>query len=256
MQAPVLGYDSDNFLHSYYDNIYSSRTLNQTRAREAAELTDSESRISRNFEQMVSERIGDMFITEKSLYNDIYEKIKSKLFNLTDSDIIVQPEESEYKKSIDELKKKVVTIYNHKIQSDIFYEEAKTKYTAFCNNIMESIQCIDVIIGTDECTDSDVKFKEMLLLKIDEYHVKLNLEMFKQNKTNADTAFENIRSSMVALSSILSPIICQICLDRQIEYFIDPCGHTVCKLCMDTCKILPNCHYCRHKKNSYKRLYL
>jgi hypothetical protein len=258
MQQGVLGYDAENFLHSYDSNhnISFSRMLAQTRVREPVELTDSESRISRNFEQMVSERIDDMFINEKSLYNDIYEKIKSKLFNLSDSDIIVQPEDSEYKKTIDELKKKVVIIYNHKIQSDIFYEDAKDKYTLFCNNITESIQCIDNIIGTDECTDSDVKFKEMLLLKIDEYYVKLNLEIFKQNKTNADTAFENIRSTVVALSGVLSPIICQICLDRQVEYFIDPCGHTICKVCMVTCKSSPNCHYCRHKKDSYKRLYL
>ena len=56
--------------------------------------------------------------------------------------------------------------------------------------------------------------------------------------------------------TIIPTITCQVCLENQIEYFVDPCGHTICKVCKVECEKLKNCHYCRTPRNGYKRLYL
>ena len=64
-----------------------------------------------------------------------------------------------------------------------------------------------------------------------------------------------VQLALIPLSSISNSTICQICLENQIEYFIDPCGHTICKKCAEKTLNTPNCHYCRTKKNELKKLF-
>lgn len=47
---------------------------------------------------------------------------------------------------------------------------------------------------------------------------------------------------------------CPICLAQDVEYFLNPCGHTFCKTCTD--KIQRHCYMCRAEYAQIMRLYV
>ena len=97
------------------------------------------------------------------------------------------------------------------------------------------------------------KHAQMMDLLTYEDRQALRLNKYEE----AYTEFEKTKIKISIISgTILPPTICQICLEHQVEYFLDPCGHTICKHCKVICENKPDCHYCRTKKKGYKRLYL
>jgi len=214
--------------------------------------TAYEPRIYRNFEELVCERESSTLTQFK--FNEVYEKIKSKLFILNDTipDLVVDEENTVYIEIINELKSKISTAYTSKIEKETLYSDVKTKYTNFCTNITLSIQSIESIDSKVDQTP----FKNSLLEKIDEYYSDLNIESIKKDYDLAVIEFEKIKNVFLKLNSIMPSTMCQICLENQVDYYIDPCGHTICSKCKSSCEKSTNCHYCRNKRNKYCRLYL
>ena len=62
--------------------------------------------------------------------------------------------------------------------------------------------------------------------------------------------------------------ICPVCFTKTVDHFIDPCGHTFCKDCIQSLRNNPNqdlyeigrndnsqCCYCREKIKTIRQLY-
>ena len=227
------------------------------------ELIDNRS--GRNFDQLISERIDQNFenFHQSSKYNDVFSKIKDTLLLLTESDNIdfsekyretINPKYNldQTTNTINELKRNIVDIHTKKIHYDNLYYTNKQKYEEFSNNIFASITSIDTF---KEDPKND-QLKEMLIDRIGCFYNELNLDSLKENLKIISKEFTYMKQYLIELSGISNPITCQICLENQIEYFIDPCGHTLCKNCKDKTSNTRVCHICRAVKGTLKRLYL
>ena len=53
---------------------------------------------------------------------------------------------------------------------------------------------------------------------------------------------------------------CSLCLQKPVDTFLNPCGHTGCKECIETLKkregeYNTNCFLCRQRVNSFHKIY-
>jgi len=218
------------------------------------ESSSVESNIFRTYEELVTER-GEINSNSRIDYTTLFDKIKSKLSNLDlhlDFDANI---EKDYTENILAFKKEICDIYLNFMHSDTQLKIAREKYTHFCENIQN---CLSLIISCEtEYSQDDINLKAIIDKKIENYYTVLNIETLIENFNKNFKEFERIKykTSMV-VGSILPTTICQICLENQVEYFIDPCGHTICKNCKLICENKTiSCHYCRTQRKSYKRLY-
>jgi hypothetical protein len=215
---------------------------------------------NRTFEELICER-GEMFQTIETEnnglvdYSLIFNKIKTNLFNLNnlpdnlpDCEFI-----KKYREEIMTLKREVCNIYLDYMKAENLLTESREKYTIFCENIK---RCIESISQTP--CESDNQLKKILEKKIEIYYTDLKLDTLMLDFNKKSEIFEKTKYQVSQLTGTFLPTtICQICLENQVEYFIDPCGHTICKNCKSTCENKDvKCHYCRTVRSSYRRLYL
>jgi hypothetical protein len=221
---------------------------------------------NRTFEEVITERENlNTYNTYNTCntcntyntYNTIFEKIKIKLFQMnidTGIDISDCPIINKYRDDFQELKKNVCDIYLDYMESECELNKAKEKYKTFCEGIKN---CIYFINNTGTVDKNDITIKKLLEEKIENYYEKLNINNLIKKFDEKRLEFEKTKYKISTIAGCILPTtICQICLENQVEYFIDPCGHTICK----TCKTIYEnkseyCHYCRTKKNVYKRVY-
>ena len=204
----------------------------------------------KTFEELITERGTE----NKVNYDTLFENIKNKLFDLKKIEATEIIDIGKFKEPYIELKKSVCDIYINFITSESELNEAKEKYSLFCENIKKTITSIDICGINDE---SDVLLKELIEKKIDSYYINLNLDQLKNNLNISFNKLQETKQKINIIFGIIPVTICQICLENQIEYFVDPCGHTLCGVCKDKCvKVSSSCHYCRTNRNSFKRIYL
>jgi len=214
----------------------------------------------RTFEELISERGEDVFpnqIEPDINYNVFFEKIRNKLFKVNQNlDVNVHEfkDIKEFKEIINNLKKEICESYIALTKSENNMKNATEKYTSFCENIKSSVESI-VQCGVND--ESDKELINSLEKKIEIYYEKLNIPLLTEKYETDYTNFEKIKYKISSISGTVIPqTTCQICLENQVEYFIDPCGHTICKNCKLRCENSTSCHYCRTTKKCYKRLYL
>lgn len=217
--------------------------------------------LNRTFEELISER-GDLQVHYSEEigtvdYNVLFEKIKSKLYKintLPEIDISEYSDVKQFKENFLEIKKNACTIYIKFMKAESELTKAKEKYNTFCENLKKCINSIEICEVTQS---SDEILKSLLESKIDEYYTNLKIEELQEKFTHCYTDFEKTKYKINTLTgSIIPSTTCQICLEHQVDYFIDPCGHTICKHCKLQCENNDKCHYCRSVKYGYKRLYL
>jgi hypothetical protein len=219
-----------------------------------------ENNISRNFEQLITER-GNLYSVQ--LFDDVFDKIKEKMFSLTDSDRLITHEKiNEYSEkwntvnlnnSIDTFKKDIGDIYQKKTHLEIELGKKKELYKSFCDHITQILDLTEQFYSGSEKQDS---FRKILLDRIEWYYYKLDLANLILEYTKLNEEFVFLKKSFMKLSSILNPVICSICYENQVAWYIDPCGHTICDNCKTKCESNTKCHYCSTKRNKYARLYL
>jgi hypothetical protein len=221
----------------------------------------------RTFEQLVEERGNDDFIgytdydvyatfideQTNNTYSYIFNKIKEKLYTIDDSPDIDESEDyssyglSEFKNQFEILKKKIVLLYNKKIELEILFEEKKRMYKQFCENITSTIKCINDI-------DNDTEFKDMLLSKIDTYYDQLDLKELTEKVKKITSEFNFVKTAFNTINDF-SPTTCMVCLERQVTHYNVECGHTICGVCNENCEKNKNCHYCRATKTKCLKLF-
>ena len=250
----------NNSTSSEINDVIYSFTLGTHTIPYDSELIPYDPRFNRNFEQLVTERYDE----SHGFYDDVFEVIKNKLFTLSEKELILSDSkklEFEHKYSFSQfsnvteiVKNSISNFYKEKIQIESDFEENKKKYEQFSKNILQTISDIDTV--THVITEKDEHFKEVLQERINWYYSELKLDELKLECDNLELEFLYLRKYMYQLSEITSPTVCQICQERQITHFIDPCGHTLCEICKNRSERMINCHFCRTKKKSFKKLYL
>ena len=203
--------------------------------------------------------------SEVVLYNGIFSLIRNKLFIINESENDINPnidpvllDEIKNKYSFNnssntltEFKRKVVILHNKKIETEIIFSNNKKEYTKFTDNILSLINTIK-----EFDTSGDEVLIQLLTDKIQWYYSELKLESLKETINSLEKEYKIIKGLLSEFAGFLPATACQICLENQINYFSDPCGHTICTECMEKSKGVRKCHFCRGTITSFKRLYL
>ena len=220
---------------------------------------------TRNFNDLVTER-GTEY--EKRVYSDIFEKIREKLFisseaddiELTDSDKKIFNEKykiSSTQETINEIKREIAQLYVKKTEHEILIQERRKLFDVFCTNISNSITSINNINANVKIvSEKDTTLKDLLNDRIDWYYAKLDLDNLVNQEYSIKSEFYFLKQTLQELSSISPGTICSICMENQVSWFIDPCGHTLCENCKIKTISLNNCHYCRATRTKFNKLYL
>jgi hypothetical protein len=205
--------------------------------------------------------VNDYKINKLNEHFTEFEKIKEEMKKneinlekvLTISGIEQTDEMVEFKKIIDVLKNRLIDSKSKCEDALEEYSIAKQKYTGFFDKFNTLYKSFD------EEEEQDTEFFKKIDEKMKKEFNKLNIDTLCKKYTDA---FKNYGIVLIQLKSITGTIIpttsCQICLENQVEYFLDPCGHTLCGTCKDNCDKTnrTKCHYCREPRKSYKKLFL
>jgi hypothetical protein len=203
-----------------------------------------------------------------SMYNGIFSLIRNKLFIINDSEstensenidpdpVLLEEIKNKYSfnnssNTLTEFKRKVVILHNKKIETEIIFSNNKKEYTKFTDNILILINTIK-----EFNTSGDEVLIQLLTDKIQWYYSELKLESLKETTDSLEKEYRIIKGLLSEFAGFLPATACQICLENQINYFTDPCGHTICTDCMEKSKGVRKCHFCRGSITSFKRLYL
>jgi len=203
--------------------------------------------------------------SEVVMYNGIFSLIRNKLFIINDSEnsesfepdpVLLEEIKNKYSfnnssNTLTEFKRKVVILHNKKIETEIIFSNNKKEYTKFTDNILSLINTIK-----EFDTSGDEVLIQLLTDKIQWYYSELKLESLKETTDSLEKEYRIIKGLLSEFAGFLPATACQICLENQINYFSDPCGHTICTECMEKSKGVRKCHFCRGTITSFKRLYL
>ena len=225
-----------------------------------------ETRINRNYELLLAERNQEISETNElvtnNLYNKIFNEIKNKLLIISEdnTESISESIKKEFMDShnltgthevINKLKKVIVELHNKKIELDILYNESSLKFKKFSDLVIATVNIIK-----DSNDPDDTQLSDLLMDKIGRYFSILNLENLTNSVNSVNKEYSIIKELLLELSGTLPATVCQICLENQINYFMDPCGHTICTYCKEKKPGLHKCHFCRANISTFKRLYL
>ena len=100
------------------------------------------------------------------------------------------------------------------------------------------------------------QLNKLLSNRIEWYYEYLNLDKLISEQFDIVAEYSYLKSTINNFNTVTISTICSICLEKQVTWFIDPCGHTICDDCKNKSEQTVNCHYCRHKKVKYNKLYL
>lgn len=130
----------------------------------------------------------------------------------------------------------------------------------------ENVETQDTTSKELEDYETVVKNLKGYLLVINEKYDSIEKQLSKNSnsqellKQRADINLEynSVLLKLKSLSkAVLSPRTCIICFDNEIEYFVAPCGHTLCGNCKLECeRRSDNCHVCRGRRQNYNKLFL
>jgi hypothetical protein len=245
------------------DELLSPYFINENITFEPLETNDS--RINRNFESLIMER--NEIHDDKGIYSQIFKEIKDKIFSVNEIEDIpkltdIQKEElnkkhfvDNFSNTINNIKKLLVNNFNRKLELEFVLEGNKKKFEAFTKNINDSISSINNIID-NEMSSEDENLKELLSNRINWYYSKLNIESLKKEYSEILFEYSFFKDMLKSISEVLPSGTCGICLDNQVNWFIDPCGHSICNGCKNKFGLLTKCHFCRTTITSIKKLYI
>jgi len=272
--SPV-GITQRRFSYSPLDGVFipirgTNNTINQ-------DFLDDNSEINQvDIDRLISERameeynfhysIDSQNNSERNMYNGIFSLIRNKIFIINESEstestenidpVLLEEIKNKYSfnnssNTLTEFKRKVVVLHNKKIETEIIFSNNTKEYTKFTDNILILINTIK-----EFDTSGDEVLIQLLTEKIEWYYSELKLESLKETTESLEKEYRIIKGLLSEFAGLLPATACQICLENQINYFTDPCGHTICTDCMEKSKGVRKCHFCRGSITSFKRLYL
>jgi Zinc finger, C3HC4 type (RING finger) len=213
-------------------------------------------RTNRDLFDLLDER--DSFY-ERGIYNSVFDKISEKLFVCSETEIdLSEPEYKELElkynvlktqENISKLKRDIA-----KIEHELLLEERMRLYDTFCNNILNTVKSI-ADITKQNLSEKDSHLQDILNDRIEWYYKELDIDNLVKIDQGIKSEFHFLKKILTELSG-LHPTVCSICMENQISWYIDPCGHTLCTECKLKTENNRSCHYCRTDRTKFNRLYL
>jgi hypothetical protein len=206
-------------------------------------------------------------------YNFVFNKVREKINSLEQVQNIIVPVENnetviKFKECFSNFKKDICQVYFKFAEAEQKYNDAKKKYTTFCESLQKTIHAIDicnviepVVIPTTQqqeqpVDDNEQTLKQLLNDRIDTYYNRLNLEALKNEYSACRDAMFVEKSIISEIVGVILPInTCSICIDKPVAYFNMPCGHTFCETCKPECEKTKKCHCCRTERTDIKKLF-
>jgi hypothetical protein len=231
-----------------------------------SELSSPDPRFIRDYATFMIERIDDS-CSFCDNYNELFRNIKIKIMSDVNEDTTELTEDQlsalndkyaiiNLNDSIKEFKKKISEIY---MKKNILYEKityAKEKYNSFCEHIKSIINETLLVKKLNEpVSQLDESLVKLLNEKLVQYHKDMEISFLDENYKSICNEFYFLKETLQNLSSVTSPSICGICYETQVSWYINPCGHTLCDDCKETCCTDTRCPYCRTKKMKYSKLF-
>ena len=171
-------------------------------------------------------------LEEINKFNELFKTIKDNYLKQTEKTIILQ---TEYKKE------------DEKLQSDI---EKVSDFKEFAYSINTKYKDLD----TDKLNENILEISKKIK---DSHDDKTKLEYLKQNHILNLYLYKFIRE----INSCNNGSTCNLCLQRQVDTFMEPCGHTGCSECIEILKNRSggeyncNCFICRKNVIKFHKLY-
>jgi hypothetical protein len=120
--------------------------------------------------------------------------------------------------------------------------------------VSNSVKCISEIVK--DPSEKDIQLRDLLNERTEWYYKELEMDALVEEEIELVSEFDFLKQTLADLSGLSGPTLCSICMENQVSWFIDPCGHTLCKECKIKTEKMSQCHYCREQKMKYGRLYL
>jgi hypothetical protein len=196
----------------------------------------TDSRIYRSLESFICERteINDNEFIFRQIVNQTFV---SELPEIVNESLAIELEKKyntvELNLMINNFKKKLIGLYNEKEKLS-----SKLNFNQKCFS--------DFIVLFNKIYNNEIE-PEL----IDNIKIKLNLKELSDEYQIKNEECSFLKKSILNLSSVLNPTLCQICFENQITNFMEPCGHTICEMCK--CMVCP---FCNVKIFNIKKLYL
>ena len=218
---------------------------------------------SQSYEQLLVQRNQ---VDNYQKFDSVFKCIKEKIFAMHDNPshiLLTDTQIENYKvkyniemttNSIETLKNNISELYSEKIKIDNKINANFNKYNEFIESINNVTEKMEAIITT--YSPEDEEFKKKLIDRIEWYYKEFDLEYLLSEQKRINSEYNYLKETIVNLSGITNPIVCQICYVNQVAFFVDPCGHTLCESCKIKCQTLKNCHYCRSVVKSFNKLFL
>lgn len=149
--------------------------------------------------------------------------------------------------TIKKFKGQVTELYNQR-------EDLKDEYSQKNGIFKNFTTCISELLNNQLVIDDSSDFKEVLLAKQQEYSQILNLESIKEKVVSINEELSVLNESIKEVMSLKDSSTCSVCMETRVEYFMNPCGHTLCGKCKGILK--GKCHYCRTEITEFKKLFL
>ena len=148
--------------------------------------------------------------------------------------------------TIKKFKGQVTSLYNQREDLKDEYSQKNGVFTKFVN-------CINDLLS-NQLVLEDPSFKELLLSKQEEYSRILDIDSIKEKIGNINKELSILNETIKEVITLQDSSMCSVCMETRVEYFMNPCGHTLCGKCKSNVK--SRCHYCRTEILEFKKLFL
>jgi hypothetical protein len=199
------------------------------------------------------------YYSRQGQFKEIYDFIDEKTNSLYSEPYINSEKIREIKEQyalstlgsfIKDFKSKITSLWNQRCLISVDYEDSKANYMKFCSHIYESIKMLEQKATPDD--PELIQFKKVMLSQLNTYHDQLNLGFLKQRFDEIECELGTVKSLINEVTELFPSSTCNVCLERQVMYFIDPCGHTLCEICKARCT---RCPMCRGGITELRKLY-
>tara|TARA_Y100000590_G_C15738151_1_gene1019295 strand:- start:448 stop:1338 length:891 start_codon:yes stop_codon:yes gene_type:complete len=229
----------NNLLNMYNINptsIYNNNTTNPSNPLPFSSLnTENNHYCPADNISEIYDNIEPLYVSEiKDMKNNILD-ILCKRCDFKDEDYDNEKYEN---KEIDELYEKIITMnYEFKNYQDKLYT-AELNLKSEIDNLNSNTKKLENFIKFLESLSS-IDYCEIkpIIENINDLSSKLsNLESFKKAKKEYATERKNILKYIYFLRKVNKMNVtnmCVVCMEDQVTHFINPCGHTFCKKCLE-----------------------
>jgi hypothetical protein len=148
-----------------------------------------------------------------------------------------------------------------RIECNIFemvpeYRSAVDKLIDIQHRVDRAQKKINTVTDLIDKLDKTHKYTESLGEIIDQFIQDEKLDELRSEYTEATREFQKYQGAFALCkdADILNKYMCFVCIERSINVFINPCGHTLCDEC--AAKVSSKCPMCRGSIQTKNRLFL